>query len=277
MTNHTVNYKSTIEVAEDFENKIEMVETKLQEQKANMEHLIECLQSLTLSTTYSENIAKMVCSITHEVRNPLTSISGFLQLIKQTNNLHSIHQYTDLALSELTRANDLITDFLNLSKSQSKESHPLSINKLIKEMSSVFMSEANLKGIILNIDLISDEPLCIIHEQHLTQVIVNVVKNAFEATEANHSSNQKEVVIQTKVSRDHLLVIVKDNGCGMTEEQLNHLYTPLKTTKKNGTGIGLYVCKKLIEKYNGTMKVQSAIEKGTTITIQLPFYFLKQQ
>ncbi|WP_400247828.1 sensor histidine kinase [Niallia sp. JL1B1071] len=273
MTIQTVNNKKAAEAAECFENKLKLVEAKLQEQTANMEQLRECLQSLSLSTTYSENIAKMVSSITHEVRNPLTSVSGFLQLIKQTSNLETIHQYTDFALSELTQASDLITDFLNLSKSQSKESTPLSINKFIKELYPVFKSEANLKGITLNIKITSDEPLCIIHKQHLTQVLVNIVRNAFEATEANHPSTQKEVNITTEVSMDQLLVIVEDNGCGMTEEQLNHLYTPLQTTKKNGTGMGLYVCKQLIEKYGGKMNVDSAIEKGTTISIQLPVYY----
>lgn len=269
-----INIEAT-EAAEQFANKWKAIEAKLQEQAAYMEEVMNSLQSLSLSTTYSENIAKMASSITHEVRNPLTTISGFLQLIKQTSNLETIHQYTDLALGELTRANELITDFLNLSKSQVTEMTTLSINELIMSLYPVLKSDANLKGIHLNLDLSTDDSLCMANKQHLTQVIVNIVKNAIEAIEGNRSSppTPKEVAIKTKVSMENIFVIVKDNGCGISDAQLNHLFTPLQTTKKHGTGMGLFVCKQLVEKYNGKINVESTLAKGTTITLQFPSYF----
>lgn len=269
----TVNNKVTTESAKQYANKWKSIETKLQEQAAFMEEVLSCLQSLSLSTTYSENIAKMASSITHEVRNPLTTVSGFLQLIKQTSNLETIHQYTDLALGELTRANELITDFLNLSKSQDNEMIPLSINELIMNLYPVFQSDANVKGINLHVDLSSDDSLCMANKQHLTQIIVNVVKNAIEATETNHASTSKDITIKTTVSMGNFFVKVKDNGCGITDAQLNFLFTPLKTTKKNGTGMGLFVCKQLVEKYNGKILVESNTSKGITISIQLPIYY----
>ncbi|WP_312093990.1 HAMP domain-containing sensor histidine kinase [Niallia sp.] len=272
MTTQTVNNRSAEAAAEYFANKLKLVETKLQEQSANMEQLMDCLRSLSLSTTYSENIAKMASSITHEVRNPLTSVSGFLQLIKQTNNLDTIHQYTDLAFGELTRANELITDFLNLSKAQSNEITPLSINEILMNLYPVFKSEANLKDIDLNINLSKAEPFCIANKQHLTQVIVNVVKNAFEAIEEDNKLTFKKVIITTEVSMNQLLVIVKDSGCGISEDQFNHIFSPLKTTKKKGTGMGLYVCKQLIEKYGGEINIESTAANGTTIFISLPSY-----
>lgn len=271
----TVNNKVTTESAKQYANKWKSIETKLQEQAAFMEEVLSCLQSLSLSTTYSENIAKMASSITHEVRNPLTTVSGFLQLIKQTSNLETIHQYTDLALGELTRANELITDFLNLSKSQDNEMIPLSINDLIMNLYPVLKSDANLKGIHLKLDLSTNDSLCMANKQHLTQVIVNIVKNAMEAIDGNQSSppTPKEVTIKTKVSMEYLFVIVKDNGCGISDAQLSNLFSPLQTTKKQGTGMGLFVCKQLVEKYNGKINVESKLAKGTTISIQFPPYF----
>lgn len=273
MAIQTVNNKVAIDYAEQYTTKWKAIETKLVEQEAFMEEVLDSLRSLSLSTTYSENIAKMASSITHEVRNPLTSVSGFLQLIKQTSNLETIHQYTDLALGELTRANELISDFLTLSKSQDNEITPLSINELIMNLSPVFQSDANLKGINVKVDLSSDNSLCMANKQHLTQIIVNIVKNAFEATEANSANASKTVTIKTNATTENVFIIVKDNGCGITNAQLNSVFTPLKTTKKNGTGMGLFVCKQLVEKYSGKIIVESTIAKGTTITIQLPTYF----
>ncbi|MDR4315162.1 histidine kinase phosphorylating Spo0A [Niallia circulans] len=255
-----------------FINKWKHVEEKLQEQSATMEALTDSLQSLSLSTTYSENIAKMVTSITHEVRNPLTSVSGFLQLIKQTNNVELIHQYTDIALGELTRANELITDFLTLSKQQADDITPLSINELLLNLIPIFKSEAHLKDINLITRFSTDELLCKGHKQHLTQVLVNIVKNAFEATEENLSSIPKEVTIATRKQRNQLVIEIKDNGCGIPEAQLKNLFIPLQTTKKNGTGMGLYVCKQLVEKYDGKMNIISSREKGTTMSIFFPLY-----
>ncbi len=273
MAIQTVNNKVAIDYAEQYTTKWKAIETKLVEQEAFMEEVLDSLRSLSLSTTYSENIAKMASSITHEVRNPLTSVSGFLQLIKQTSNLETIHQYTDLALGELTRANELISDFLTLSKSQDNEITPLSINELIMNLSPVFQSDANLKGINVKVDLSSDNSLCMANKQHLTQIIVNLVKNAFDATEANSANASKTVTIKTNATTENVFIIVKDNGCGITNAQLNSVFTPLKTTKKNGTGMGLFVCKQLVEKYSGKIIVESTIAKGTTITIQLPTYF----
>jgi signal transduction histidine kinase len=273
MTMETINNKMTTVYAEQYTNKWKSIETNLQEQAAFMEEVLNSLRSLSLSTTYSENIAKMASSITHEVRNPLTTVSGFLQLIKQTNNLETIHQYTDIALGELTRANELITDFLSLSKSQENEMMPLSINELIKNLYPVFQSDANLKGINLHVDLSTEDLLCIANKQHLTQIIVNIVKNAFEAVEENNASTSRTVTIKTHVSMENLFLIVKDNGCGITDAQLNSLFTPLQTTKKYGTGMGLFVCKQLVEKYNGKITVESSISKGTTISIQFPICF----
>ena len=90
MTLPTTSFHEPEATFQCFINKWKRVEAKLQEQSATMEALTDSLQSLSLSTTYSENIAKMVTSITHEVRNPLTSVSGFLQLIKQTNNVELV-------------------------------------------------------------------------------------------------------------------------------------------------------------------------------------------
>jgi len=272
MTTSSVTNKISEQATIQFANKWKLVEKKLQEQAETMKTLLDSLQSLSLSTTYSENIAKMVSSITHEVRNPLTSVSGFLQLIKQTNDIALIHQYTDIALGELTRANDLITDFLTLSKSQSNEITPLSINELLINLYPVFKSEANLKDINLIADFCADKALCTVNRQHLTQIFVNIVKNAFEATETNLLSRQKEVRITTTVCKESLVIMIKDSGFGMSKTQLKNLFTPLQTTKKNGTGMGLYVCKQLIEKYAGTVKVESTVDKGTTIFIHFPIY-----
>ncbi|MGI8348960.1 ATP-binding protein [Niallia circulans] len=272
MTLPTTSFHEPEATFQCFINKWKRVEAKLQEQSATMEALTDSLQSLSLSTTYSENIAKMVTSITHEVRNPLTTVSGFLQLIKQTNNVELIHQYTAIALGELARANELITNFLTLSKTQGDDITPLSINELLLNLIPIFKCEANLKDINLITKFSRDELLCKGTKHHFTQVFVNIVKNAFEATEANLSSVPKEVAIVTRKQKNQLVIEIKDNGCGIPKAQLNNLFTPLQTTKKNGTGIGLYVCKQLIEKYDGKMKVWSLQDKGTTMSICFPLY-----
>ncbi|MGZ6503113.1 MAG: sensor histidine kinase, partial [Tumebacillaceae bacterium] len=125
--------------------------------------------------------------------------------------------------------------------------------------------EANYRGITLALDL---KPDCMVHglSRELKQVLINLVRNAYDAM--NNTNGRIDIgLCQTETS---FLIHVSDTGCGISAEQLDRIFDPFFTTKVMGTGLGLPVCKKIVESHHGTLTVQSTVGAGTTFTIELP-------
>ncbi|MGG3663749.1 PAS domain-containing protein [Bacillus gobiensis] len=206
---------------------------------------------------------QLAAGIAHEIRNPLTAIKGFLQLMKPA--IHKNGQYFDIVFSELNRIELILSELLMLAKPQQHAiNNSLNMNKLIREVTALLDTQANLNGIIINPSYCNDEESTIKGDgNHLKQVFINFIKNSIESMPAG---GKIDIAIQAE--KDYIEIVIKDEGEGIPEDILKRIGEPFLTTKEKGTSLGLMISYKIIEDHQGTVKVKSKIGEGTTFTIR---------
>nr|WP_211184525.1 ATP-binding protein [Paenibacillus lemnae] len=218
-------------------------------------------------------LGKISASIAHEIRNPLTSIRGFIQLLRP----HLIHlgkdEYVRIILMEIDRANDIIYEFLNSSKPSAPQTTLIPVRSLLKEVVLLTESEALMKGCQIELRAGEVEEACSISVdvKQIKQVILNLVKNALDAIDGKHDHDgQGRIEISASRIGEQVNITISDNGGGMDQHTLNHLFNPFFTTKEGGTGLGLSVSYRIIRNHGGTIGVESQVGAGTTFMITLP-------
>lgn len=210
-------------------------------------------------------VSQLAASVAHEVRNPLTSVRGFLQLISNDENLESSQKrYIGIAISELDRAQAIINDYLSLAKPNTEKLSTVNLSEEIRKTVELMTSYSNIQNITIKTN-IEDSLYIKGNKSEIKQVLVNIFKNGIEAMETGGD------LTVNAIKKNHVISIeIIDNGKGMTERQLNKLGTPFYTTKEKGTGVGLTISFQLIEAMKGKIKVDSEPGKGTIFTIQFP-------
>lgn len=227
------------------------------------------LQPALKSTAPPENSQHYVAELVHEIRNPLATIKGFLQLIKPYLKEVGKDRYAEIALTELDRANELIDNFLKGTTIQSNFVQPLSLNQVVNDLALLYESEAILKNIQFVTDLSHQDVVLSIPTDPLKQIFMNLINNAIEALDENNKTDRK-IWISTQIDSPMAAIKITDNGSGITDANINNLFIPYYTSKENGTGIGLCICKKIIEDHNGSISVNSIPGKYTTFTLCFP-------
>lgn len=209
-------------------------------------------------------VSELAASVAHEVRNPLTVVRGFIQLLESTEDVKN-KDYMRLVLAELDRAEQIISDYLNLARPQIEKKEHICLSAQLIEMTTLMSSFAAMQGVYLQVE-ISESLYTIGDKTKLKQAIMNVVKNGIEAIQGN-----KGYLKVTAMQKDETIVIrVKDSGVGMTKEQLARLGQPYYSLKEKGTGLGLMVTFGILQAHNGTLEYKSESGKGTEAIIILP-------
>lgn len=206
---------------------------------------------------------QLAAGIAHEIRNPLTAIKGFLQLM-QSENKENI-QYFDIVFSELNRIELILSELLMLAKPQEALIKRVGMNHVLSEVITLLETEANLNNVIIRKDFCQGNDHVYCDSNQLKQVFINLVKNAIEAI-----PNGGSITIQTKRENQSFLIEFQDTGEGIPESILQKIGQPFITTKKSGNGLGLMMTFKIIENHHGTINVQSKEGEGTRFTIRLP-------
>lgn len=205
-------------------------------------------------------LGQMAAGIGHEIRNPMTTVRGFLQLLGEKNQFSSQKSVLDLMISELDRANSIITEFLMLARGKQTNFKLQNLNDIINHLYPLMEADAFTQnkqiryqpGAIPNLQLNKNE---------ISQLIMNLVRNGLEAMEA-----EGVLTIQTDFRHNNVLLIIADEGCGIPAEDLEKLGTPFFTTKDNGTGLGLATSFAIAEAHNAHLEIESGSE-GTTFKI----------
>jgi signal transduction histidine kinase len=263
-------YQQMEKLLDQITSKFSSFQKELHDNKQYINETVTQIQQVTLTNQHYHTIEKLAAGMAHEIRNPLTTVAGFLQLLKPYLKEIGKEQYADIALDELKRANHIIYQFLNESKPNQTETHSISLNKLVNDISFLYRSEAILRNIEIITDL-SDVDIEIIgNEMQLKQVLVNLVKNAMEAIEAKRNEHPGWIKLHTRMENQTASITIEDNGCGMDSGILRNLFLPFHTTKETGSGIGLCVSKRIIEELNGTITVNSTEGKGTIFQVAFP-------
>ncbi|MDA8233244.1 MAG: ATP-binding protein [Clostridia bacterium] len=210
-------------------------------------------------------VGQLSAGLAHEIRNPLTSIRGFIQLLQNKHQDGMDKEYIEIIISELDRVNNLVKEFLLLAKPAEPKQDLLSIHQLIKETMIFMEGEAILHEIDIKSDVPEDLPLVSLDSEQMKQVLINIIHNAIEAI-----CYKGKIKIKGVYSLDKILLIISDNGPGIPETLLTKIFHPFVTTKAEGTGLGLAVTKRIIESHGGTIQVESQVGLGTVFTIEIP-------
>ncbi|MGM0846328.1 MAG: ATP-binding protein [Bacillota bacterium] len=209
-------------------------------------------------------VGRFATSISHEVRNPLASLKGFTQL--QHEKHPEDGEYYTIMTNEIERISSLLDDLLVIGKPKGMNFELHNLNDVIDYVLKVLDSDAKNQEIRFIKETDSRLPLVECDAKHLKQVLINMIKNGMEAMPLGG-----EVTIRAEMQDPQTIKLtIKDEGEGISEENLAQLGTPFHTTKSDGTGLGLMVSFKIIEEHHGSISYESEEGKGTAVSVSLP-------
>jgi two-component system, sporulation sensor kinase B len=213
-------------------------------------------------------ISQLAASVAHEVRNPLTTIQGFLQLMSSEPQVHRNHKnYIDISLKELNDAQSIINDYLSLAKPHTEGLSSINLSAEVKNAISLINSYSNIKDIRIE-SSIQDTLYMDGNRAELKQILVNIMKNGIEAMKDNGL-----LTVRLYSNLGEIFIEIIDTGVGMTKEQINKVGTPFYSTKDKGTGVGLTISYQLVHSMKGKVAIESERGKGTKFTIRFPCYY----
>ena len=211
-------------------------------------------------------VGQLAAGVAHEIRNPLTTLRGFVQLHKTKGTLGDDH--LDLMLTELDHINYIASELLVLSKPHLLSYQPVNIEDIVHSMTVLLDSQSGDYPIQIRVEKDAEIPLVYGEPNQLKQVFVNLLKNAIEAMPRGGTIN----IEFTSTDKGELCARITDQGIGMSEDQLERIGEPFYTLKESGTGLGLMVCQQIITTHNGRMTLHSQEGQGTTVEVTLPPY-----
>ncbi|MGM7720119.1 PAS domain S-box protein [Metabacillus sp. Hm71] len=206
---------------------------------------------------------QLAAGIAHEIRNPLTAIKGFLQIMHPEFKNHA--QYFQIIFSELNRIEMILSELLVLAKPQETQFRKTNLVTLIQDVAMLLETQANLNSVSILQKHEYAKLLINCDQNQLKQVFINLFKNAIDAMPKGG-----KVTVQTKRTEDKIRIIVQDEGEGIPAELIDRLGEPFLTTKEKGNGLGLMITYKIIEDHNGSITVESTVGKGSTFTVEMP-------
>ena len=208
---------------------------------------------------------QLAAAVAHEIRNPITVVKGFLQFYQSDNTVpEHVKKHYPLMMEELQIAETVINDFLTLAKPAEEISVTVEVKAALHSVYDLLSSYALMNNIQFSV-VIDEEYTVKCSLMEFKQLFVNLIKNAIEATPSGGS-----IEITAKRKGNKLAIYVKDNGDGMTKEEVKALGTPFYTLKSKGTGLGLMICYNIMEKYHGSILFNSEKGKGTKVGVTFP-------
>lgn len=219
-------------------------------------------QQLTIKTEKLSIAGQLAASIAHEVRNPLTSIKGFIKLAKEDS---MVEEYYQIIEEEIDRIDTIASELLVLGKPVSVEVVLCDAGKMLRDVCLLLQSQAIMKNIDIQYSKVQKNCPIRCNPGQMKQVFINIIKNAIEAM-----GEGGVIRAEASLHGGLIVIVIEDSGKGMPESTLKKLGEPFYSTKEDGTGLGLMVCFNIVEQYGGTIHVQSKVGTGTTFTLSLP-------
>jgi two-component system, sporulation sensor kinase E len=225
---------------------------------------IEMQEQLRKSDTLSV-VGELAAGIAHEIRNPMTALKGFIQLLE--NSVGQDHEmYFNVITSEFQRIESIITEFLVLAKPQAIQYQETNLIRIMKDTVELLSAQAVMHNVQYEESYQKNLPTIIAEPNQLKQVFINVIKNAIEVM-----TDGGVISIEIQETEDEMIHIrIKDQGGGISKDKIKKLGEPFYTTKERGTGLGLMVSFKIIKEHKGSVRVESIVGEGTIFHIYLP-------
>ncbi|NLB18141.1 MAG: PAS domain S-box protein [Syntrophomonadaceae bacterium] len=215
-------------------------------------------------------IGEMAATVGHEVRNPMTTVRGFLQMLQMRDPESENCLYYNLMIEELDRANAIITEFLGVASGKKTDLKPQCLARLITSLLPMIHSQAISRDMNLQTDIPDPlPPSLMLNESEIRQMILNLAYNGLEAMSAGGT-----LTIGLRQDNTEVVLLIRDEGSGIASEHLDKIGTPFYTTKEKGTGLGLSVCHTIAKQHGARIGVKTA-PGCTTFSIHFPIPSLR--
>ncbi|MFC4322891.1 two-component system sensor histidine kinase NtrB [Litchfieldia salsa] len=214
------------------------------------------------------HLGRIAAGIAHEIRNPLTTVRGYLQLLDSKVEPEIADLFKTLLIPEIDRSNRIISDFLRISKPVETQASVMKVTEFFNDYLMQFLnSEALLHNVSISFEMKQKSDVDFkVDKEELIQVFINLFRNAIDAKK----ENQLQIELNTEIIHEWLLIRFIDNGIGIDPSLIPDIFDPFFTTKDEGTGLGLSLSKKIIESHGGSMEVSRSDINGTVFLIKLP-------
>jgi len=244
------------------------LEIKVKERTREIEELNKVLRESQEKLILSERLATLgtfVSFISHDLRNPLSVTQNSIYYLTTHVEVpnEKVGKYFGIIEGQVGIANKIIDGFLNFTKGRPLDLQAENINELIKSVFEILIRVPGNIEIVLNLQ--EDLQAIEVEKEHIQQVLVNIINNAIHAMPEGGI-----LTISTKQGERYLVIDISDTGLGISEDDMGRLFDPFFSKKKKGTGLGLVICRFLIERHNGKITISSKEGEGSTFSIHLP-------
>ena len=251
-------YQTEINFKEELQKQVEIAIEKLKQAQDQL------IQSEKLAA-----LGQMAAVVTHEVRNPLSTIRGSAEIISRKAGPDSpLKKYTEYIIQEVERLDLVVTEILTFSRKPQLTLSKENINKLLVQTLD-FLEESDFTKYKVSYEkeLSEKAPDTFLDRDQIKQVLLNIIQNACHFME---KMPERRLLVKTRAGDNHIYIDISDTGPGIPPENLEKIFEPFFTTKVRGTGLGLSICKNIVESHMGSLKVASEVNKGSTFTLVLP-------
>ncbi|AIF53203.1 ATP-binding protein [Pelosinus sp. UFO1] len=218
------------------------------------------LEKMTSMLDRMNMVGSMAATVAHEIRNPLTTVRGYLQVMGRKEKYQTDKEKFKLMIEEMDRANSIIREYLSLSREKLANLEKCSLNLIIEALFPLIQADANSSKVYVSLDLTAISEL-LLDENEIRQLLLNLIRNSIEAMPEGGN-----LIIHTSQEGDKTILSISDQGSGIPSHILDNLGTPFMTTKDTGTGLGLPICYQIAHRHNASIKINTSHE-GTTFFI----------
>jgi signal transduction histidine kinase len=241
-----------------LEEKVQDLRSAYKELKENRDRLVK--------TERLSAVGEVAASVAHEIRNPLVSIGGFARtVLNKIPEDDPKRQYLKIIVDEVRRLENILKEILNYARPVVPRFQESDLNEVIHQTIGMVEAEIDDESIEVEVDLQKDLPKVWIDPDQMRQVLHNMFRNAFHAM-----PNGGKISVRTRQQDNYVGIEIEDSGVGISEDNIDKLFTPFFTTKSTGSGLGLTICSQIIHNHGGSIGVTSKVGVGTTFIITLP-------